>query len=97
MPAVKSGKVLVTGANGYIAAWTVNTLLEQGYSVRGTVRSEAKAVALRQTFSKYGDRLEAIVIDDIAKVCRAAYTLRRIQEMKAALTILSRSPERCSR
>ncbi|KAF7794065.1 hypothetical protein EIP86_005195 [Pleurotus ostreatoroseus] len=67
MPAVKSGKVLVTGANGYIAAWTVNTLLEQGYSVRGTVRSEAKAVALRQTFSKYSDRLEVIVIDDIAK------------------------------
>ena len=33
-------KVLVTGANGYIAIWLVAMLLEKGYSVRGTVRSE---------------------------------------------------------
>ncbi len=69
MPAVQSGKVLVTGANGYIAAWTVNTLLEQGYSVRGTVRSEAKAAALQKIFSKYGDKLEFVIIGDIGKVC----------------------------
>jgi nucleoside-diphosphate-sugar epimerase len=32
--------VLVTGANGYIATHIVDTLLDQGYNVRGTVRSE---------------------------------------------------------
>lgn len=39
------GLVLVTGANGYIAARSVQTLLEAGYSVRGTVRSAKSAVA----------------------------------------------------
>jgi len=33
------GKVLVTGASGYIAGHCVRELLENGYSVRGTVRS----------------------------------------------------------
>ena len=92
MPSVKTGKVLVTGANGYIAAWTVNALLEQGYSVRGTVRSEAKVVALRQTFSKYNDRLEVIVIDDIAKVCRA-----QPPGFTKILLIISHLPGRCFR
>ncbi|KAJ4473047.1 hypothetical protein J3R30DRAFT_3514321 [Lentinula aciculospora] len=36
MPKVipNGSKVLVTGANGYIAAWVVRTLLEKGYAVR---------------------------------------------------------------
>ena len=36
---MKSGKVLVTGASGFIASHIVKQLLEQGYDVRGTVRS----------------------------------------------------------
>ena len=43
MPTVSSGKVLVTGANGYVAFWVVEKLLAAGYEVRGTVRSESKA------------------------------------------------------
>lgn len=35
-------KVLVTGASGFIAAHIIKQLFEQGYSVVGTVRSEAK-------------------------------------------------------
>lgn len=34
-----TGKVLVTGASGYIAGHVVKLLLESGYAVRGTVRS----------------------------------------------------------
>ncbi|KAG1802497.1 hypothetical protein EV424DRAFT_1435252 [Suillus variegatus] len=60
-------KVLVSGANGYIAVWVVRTLLEKGYSVRGTVRSEEKAVHLRQLFSSYGDKHEVVVVEDITK------------------------------
>ncbi|KAJ8581676.1 hypothetical protein M405DRAFT_832046 [Rhizopogon salebrosus TDB-379] len=41
-------KVLVSGANGYIAIWVVRALLEKRYSVRGTVRSEEKATHLRE-------------------------------------------------
>ncbi|KAG1855935.1 hypothetical protein F4604DRAFT_1799314 [Suillus subluteus] len=68
MPAVQPPcKVLVSGANGYIAIWVVRTLLEKGYSVRGTVRSEDKAGHLRQMFSSYGDKHEVVVVEDITK------------------------------
>lgn len=33
--------VCVTGANGFLGAWIVKTLLDQGYRVRGTVRNTA--------------------------------------------------------
>ena len=36
----KNDLVLVTGANGYIATHIVDTLLEEGYRVRGTVRGQ---------------------------------------------------------
>ncbi|KAJ9608479.1 hypothetical protein H2200_007467 [Cladophialophora chaetospira] len=36
----KGDWVLVTGANGYIATHIVDVLLEEGYNVRGTVRSQ---------------------------------------------------------
>lgn len=68
MVAVERGKVLVTGANGYIAVWVVKYLLERGYSVRGTVRSESKAKHLKDLFSTYGDKLEIVIVPDITKV-----------------------------
>jgi nucleoside-diphosphate-sugar epimerase len=61
-------KVLVTGANGYIAIWVVKTLLEQGYAVRGTVRSSEKGNHLTSMFKKYGDKFELAVVEDITKV-----------------------------
>ncbi|KAE9387892.1 D-lactaldehyde dehydrogenase [Gymnopus androsaceus JB14] len=71
MPTVPLGsKVLVTGANGYIAAWVVKKLLEKGYSVRGTVRSEDKAVVLKQIFAEAGygkEKFETVVVEDITK------------------------------
>ena len=69
MPAVTSGKVLVTGANGYVAVWVVKAYLEKGFVVRGTVRSESKAKSLRQLFQSYGDKFEIVIVDDITKVC----------------------------
>jgi nucleoside-diphosphate-sugar epimerase len=45
MPAVQRGaKVLVTGANGFIAAATVKTLVERGFNVIGVVRSAPKGL-----------------------------------------------------
>ena len=76
MPAIASGKVLVTGANGYIALWIVRLLLEAGYSVRGTIRSESKAGYLRKLFASYGDKLELVIVEDITKV-RAFVVFRR--------------------
>lgn len=65
MPAITSGKVLVSGANGYIAVWVVKKLLEDGFSVRGTVRSEDKGTHLQSLFSSYGDKFEVVVVKDI--------------------------------
>ncbi len=78
MPAISTGKVLVTGANGYVAAWVVKALLEQGFAVRGTVRSDSKANHLRSLFKSYGDKLEFTIVDDIVKVSRPIRDFRTI-------------------
>lgn len=69
MPVVPLGStILVTGANGYIAAWIVRTLLDKGYIVKGTVRSEDKGKRLQEIFEKYGDKFKFVVVPDITKV-----------------------------
>ena len=73
MAIVNSGKVLVTGANGYIAMWVVDHLLKQGYAVRATVRSADKGVHITKTFATYGGKLEILVVENIAAVCICWY------------------------
>ncbi|KAH6913610.1 D-lactaldehyde dehydrogenase [Coprinopsis sp. MPI-PUGE-AT-0042] len=66
MPIAQPGdKVLVSGANGYIAIWVVRRLLEKGYSVVGQVRSADKGKYLLDYFKSYGDNLEIAVVPDI--------------------------------
>jgi nucleoside-diphosphate-sugar epimerase len=70
MPSVEKGsKILVSGANGYIAMWIVRTLLERGFPVRGTVRTEDKGKFLIEYFKSlgYGDKFEVVVVADITK------------------------------
>ncbi|KAH6915999.1 D-lactaldehyde dehydrogenase [Coprinopsis sp. MPI-PUGE-AT-0042] len=68
MPTISStDKVLVTGANGYIALWIVRTLLERGNSVRASVRSESKGQLLQDLFKSYGTRLEIAIVPDMTK------------------------------
>jgi hypothetical protein len=68
MVAISSpAKVLVTGANGYLATWVVKKYLEAGYSVRGTVRSLTKSAFLNDKFAHYGDRFELVAVEDITK------------------------------
>ncbi|EEB98899.1 hypothetical protein MPER_01511 [Moniliophthora perniciosa FA553] len=67
--------ILVTGANGYIAAWVTRVLLERGYNVRGTVRSAAKGEEILNKFVKlpgYNQpgklgKFEFVVVEDICK------------------------------
>ena len=40
-------KVLVTGATGFIGLHCIHQLLEQGYAVRGTLRSQSRAQEVR--------------------------------------------------
>lgn len=73
MPTISKGdKILVSGANGYIAVWIVRILLERGYSVRGTVRGTSKGEYLKNYFTAlgYGDKFEYVIVEDIAKVRR---------------------------
>ena len=68
MVAVSSpAKVLVTGANGYLAVWIVKKFLEAGYFVRGTVRSLSKSAFLKEQFAEYGERFELVAVEDITK------------------------------
>jgi len=60
-------RVLVTGANGYLATWVLKKYLEAGYSVRGTVRSLSKSAFLNDKFAHYCDRFELVVVEDITK------------------------------
>ena len=58
--------VLVTGASGYIAGHCIRELLEQGYPVRGTVRSLSavdKIVHLRLIAEQTAGRLEFVEAD----------------------------------
>ena len=68
MPAATSGKVLITGVNGYIASWTVKAFLDAGFSVRGTVRDESKGIHIKHVLGSYGNRLEIAVVPDMTKV-----------------------------
>ena len=58
--------VLVTGASGFIAIHCIIQLLEQGYQVRGTLRSMSRENELRSTLAKFvqaDDRLSFIHTD----------------------------------
>ena len=60
-----STKVLVTGASGFIALHTVLRLLQLGYPVRGTIRTEAQGRNVRDMLSKYANtsQLEMVRAD----------------------------------
>jgi len=68
MPAVKPpSTILVTAATGFIATWLVRTLLERGFAVRGTVRTDAKGKYLENLFKSYGDKFSYLVVLDAFK------------------------------
>ncbi|TCD70290.1 methylglyoxal reductase (NADPH-dependent) gre2 [Steccherinum ochraceum] len=67
MPIVSSNAtILVTGSNGFLGTWVVDTLLKRGFTVRAAVRSEARGQHLLKTFQSYGDKLQLFPIGDIA-------------------------------
>lgn len=68
MPAITSGLVLVSGANGFLGVWLVDTLLRKGYSVRGVVRSADKGEHLTKLFASYGSKFELAIVKDITAV-----------------------------
>ena len=57
------GTVLVTGASGYIAGFVVKALIADGWSVRGTIRSLAKADAVRTSLGVTAEQLPLFAAD----------------------------------
>jgi NAD(P)-dependent dehydrogenase (short-subunit alcohol dehydrogenase family) len=58
--------VLVTGASGFIASHCIVQLLQQGYRVRGTLRTPSRADEIRKAIAAEvdpGDRLEFCTAD----------------------------------
>lgn len=57
---ISSTPILITGASSFVGTHTIIQLLEQGYNVRGTIRSLAKEAEVRETIAKFvqaNDRL----------------------------------------
>ena len=76
MPVVPApATVLVTGASGFIASWVSRTLLQSGYSVRGTVRSAEKGNYLKSIFAEFGEKFEYIIVSDVTKVSCLSFVL----------------------
>lgn len=47
--------LLITGANGFLAGHVIKEALEQGYDIRGTVRSPESAKEVRDLFAEYAE------------------------------------------
>lgn len=91
------GLVLVTGASGFVGKWTVIELLRAGHSVRGTVRSAAKAEAVSRAAARalggdVGDRLQFCTCDLMADAGWAEAMVGVDAVMHVAAQILAIEP-----
>ncbi|KAG2183642.1 hypothetical protein INT43_006650 [Umbelopsis isabellina] len=59
--------VLVTGSTGYIGVHVVKRLLEAGYRVTGTARSQDKTTKIQNEFKDYQDKLNFVYTGDLEK------------------------------
>jgi dihydroflavonol-4-reductase len=60
MPSTKP--ILVTGASGFVALHTIIQLLQQGYKVRGTLRTLSREIEVRGIIGKYVEVKESLEI-----------------------------------
>lgn len=63
---ISSKPILVTGASSFVGIHVIIQLLEQGYNVRGTIRSLSKEAEVREAIKKFvqaNDQLEFKVAD----------------------------------
>lgn len=79
--------VLVTGANGFIALHILGRLLERGYNVIGTVRSQDKANEIYKKFQTDSSdpKLKIEIIPDIIKAGAFDHLLQNDKQIKYIL------------
>jgi nucleoside-diphosphate-sugar epimerase len=65
----KMTRVLLTGGSGFIAAHTLDILLEHGHSVVTTVRTQEKADKIKESYKDYVEKgqLGFAIVPDIAQ------------------------------
>ncbi|KAF7134161.1 hypothetical protein CNMCM5793_005840 [Aspergillus hiratsukae] len=61
-----SETILVTGASGFVASHIIQSFLEAGYEVRGTVRSSSTAERIRSRYPLFLKQLSFAIVPDIA-------------------------------
>ena len=66
--AVAAGRVLLTGANGFVASHIVSGLVERNYHVIATVRSEKKAQEIINLHPTWKPNIRFVYIPDITAV-----------------------------
>lgn len=97
MPVVAPpAKVLVTGASGYIAVWICKTLLDKGYSVVGTVRSDTKGEKLKELFKSYDDQFSYVIVEDISEdgaFDKAVVGVDAVQHIASPVTFAADDPQ----
>jgi len=70
----RSAPVLVTGASGYLASWIVRYLLEDGRTVRGTVRDPDKPTGLEHLHKVADDHPGRLTLHRADRWTKAAST-----------------------
>lgn len=63
----QASRILVTGANGYIASHVADQLMSEGYTVRGTARDQQKIDSIGKTLKQRNPSasFEGFVLNDV--------------------------------
>ena len=80
-----NGTVLVTGASGYIAGFVIKALVEQGWQVRGTIRTLARAAEVRATLGLPDLELVACDLMSDAGWAEAMHGIERVQHIASPI------------
>lgn len=87
----KDSKILITGANGYIASHIVKEALDLGFAVKGTVRDQAKGDKLKAAFNN--ESLEIVVVEDLAAPGAFDKAVEGCDAVVHAATVTTLSPD----
>ncbi|KAH6911968.1 hypothetical protein BKA70DRAFT_1534940, partial [Coprinopsis sp. MPI-PUGE-AT-0042] len=73
--------------NSFIALYVVKMLLKRGNSVCASVQSESKGRLLQQIFHSHGERLEIVVVPDMAVEGAWDEAVRGVQAIEYVATV----------